>query len=66
MELNKTIDDTFDQLTECTQKFSLSLVPREVGSVISVATGIAKISGLPGAGFEELLTFSGGFIRNCL
>ncbi len=60
MELNKTIDDTFDQLTECIQKFSLSLVPREVGSVNSVATGIAKISGLPGAGFEELLTFAGG------
>ncbi len=60
MELIKTIDDTFAQLEECTQKFSFSFVPREVGSVISVATGIAKISGLPGAGFEELLTFSGG------
>ena len=60
MELIKTIDNTFDQLRECTKKFSLSLVPREIGSVISVATGIAKISGLPGAGFEELLTFAGG------
>lgn len=60
MELSKTIDDTFNELAEFTQKFSLSLVPREVGSVISVATGIAKISGLPGAGFEELLTFPGG------
>jgi F-type H+-transporting ATPase subunit alpha len=60
MELIKTIDDTFNQLEECIEKFSLSLVPREVGSVISVATGIAKISGLPGAGFEELLTFPGG------
>jgi F-type H+-transporting ATPase subunit alpha len=60
MELIKTIDDTFYQLAECTEKFFLSLVPREVGTVISVATGIAKISGLPGAGFEELLTFSGG------
>ena len=35
-------------------------MPREVGSVISVATGIVKVSGLPGAGFEELLTFPGG------
>jgi F-type H+-transporting ATPase subunit alpha len=60
MELIKTIDNTFDQLQACTEKFSLSLVPREIGSVISVATGIARISGLPGAGFEELLTFSGG------
>src|SRR5664279_4893273 len=60
MELIKTIDDTFDQLEECSEKYSLSLAPREVGSVISVATGIAKISGLPGAGFEELLTFPTG------
>src|SRR5664279_1322093 len=60
MELIKTIDDIFDQLAECAEKFSLSPVPREVGTVISVATGIAKISGLPGAGFEELLTCSGG------
>jgi len=60
MELIKTINDTFDQLAECIENFSLSLVPKEVGTVISVATGIAKISGLPGAGFEELLTFSGG------
>ena len=60
MELIKTIDDIFDQLAECAEKFSLSLVPREVGTVTSVATGIAKISGFPGAGFEELLTFSGG------
>lgn len=60
MGLNKTIEDTFNQLDECTEKFSLSLVPREVGSVISVSTGIAKISGLPEAGFEELLTFAGG------
>ena len=60
MELNKTMDHTFNQLEECTKKFVLSFVPLEIGSVISVATGIAKISGLPGAGFEELLTFPGG------
>ena len=60
MESNKTIDDTFLQLEKFTEKFSPSLVPREVGTVISVATGITKISGLPGVGFEELLTFPGG------
>jgi F-type H+-transporting ATPase subunit alpha len=31
--------------------------PSEVGYVTSVGTGIAKVSGLPGAGFEELLQF---------
>ena len=33
---------------------------KEVGSVISVAAGIIKISGLPNVGFEELLKFPGG------
>lgn len=60
MELDKTIEDTFTKLAAGTEHFSFPLVPREVGSVTSVATGIAKISGLPGAGFEELLTFAGG------
>lgn len=60
MELSKTIENTFDQLAESTEKFSLPLIPREVGYVIGVATGIAKVSGLPNVGFEELLTFPGG------
>jgi len=60
MKLINTIDDTFEQLEECAEFFLPSFIPKEVGRVISVATGIAKISGLPGAGFEELLTFSGG------
>ena len=33
------------------------LMSREVGTVISVATGIAKVSGLPSVGFEELVKF---------
>ncbi len=36
------------------------LAPRETGNIISVSTGIARVSGLPGAGFEELLRFPGG------
>ncbi len=47
--LNKEIED-----------FSFTLKPREVGIVISVSTGIAKVSGLQGAGFEELLEFPNG------
>ena len=39
--------------------FEPQLTPREVGTVISVATGIAKVSGLPGVGFEELVKFPG-------
>jgi F0F1-type ATP synthase alpha subunit len=36
------------------------LTPHEVGIITDVSTGIAKVSGLPGAGFEELLAFPGG------
>src|SRR5450755_4011115 len=60
MELSNTIEDVLSQVEKCTANFSLTLAPREIGSVISVATGIVQIAGLPGAGFEELLTFPGG------
>lgn len=34
----------------------------ETGTVASVAVGIALVTGLPGAGFEELLRFPGGIL----
>ncbi|MEO6831958.1 MAG: alternate F1F0 ATPase, F1 subunit alpha [Chitinophagaceae bacterium] len=40
--------------------FHFEMKPREIGLVTSVSTGIAKVSGLPGAGFEELLQFPNG------
>ena len=40
--------------------FNYPFVPYETGFVNSVSTGIARVSGLPGAGFEELLTFPSG------
>lgn len=36
------------------------LTLQEIGVVTSVSTGIAKVSGLPGVGFEELLEFPHG------
>ena len=42
------------------EAFSARLAPHEVGAVTNVAVGIAKVSGLPGAGSEELLSFPGG------
>ncbi|MCX6258059.1 MAG: alternate F1F0 ATPase, F1 subunit alpha [Bacteroidia bacterium] len=59
-QFNKTIDNTFEQLDQGRENHKFSLMPREVGSVISVSAGIVKVSGLPGAGFEELLKFPGG------
>jgi F-type H+-transporting ATPase subunit alpha len=34
-------------------------VPQEVGTITSVSTGIARISGLAGVGFDELVRFPG-------
>ena len=41
------------------EAFTPQLAPREVGTITSIATGIAKVSGLPGVGFEEVLRFAG-------
>ena len=42
------------------EAFSARLAPHEIGAVTNVAVGVAKVSGLPGAGSEELLSFPGG------
>ncbi len=60
LELQDTIEQTFEQLREGIEKHIFSFQPVETGTVISVSTGIASVSGLPGAGFEELLKFPNG------
>ncbi len=59
-QLTKTINSTFELLDKGRENFTLSFTPREVGFIVSVSAGIAKVSGLPGVGFEELLKFPGG------
>ncbi|MET4141696.1 alternate F1F0 ATPase, F1 subunit alpha [Pedobacter sp. UYP1] len=56
--LKNNITHTFEQLGKRIEEHVFAFTPREVGSVTSVATGIVKVSGLDGAGFEELLKFS--------
>jgi F-type H+-transporting ATPase subunit alpha len=56
--LKKSIAHTFEQLDKSIAEHVFAFAPREVGYVTSVATGIVKVSGLEGAGFEELLKFS--------
>src|SRR5580693_1911180 len=58
--LSSVIDLAFAKITQGLESFAPQLTPREVGAVISVSTGIARVSGLPGVGFEELLEFRGG------
>ncbi|MCC7242633.1 MAG: alternate F1F0 ATPase, F1 subunit alpha [Acidobacteria bacterium] len=58
--LARVFDRAFAELGRAREAVVPDLVPREVGRVRMVSTGIATVSGLPGAGFEELLAFPGG------
>src|ERR1039457_3053676 len=57
--LQSIFDRAFAGISEVRGAFTPQLTPREVGTIISVATGIAKVSGLPSVGFEELVKFPG-------
>jgi F-type H+-transporting ATPase subunit alpha len=55
--LQNILDSAFTGITQVREVFTPQLTPREVGTITSVATGIAKVSGLPGVGFDELVVF---------
>ena len=61
-DLQSVYERAFAGIAEVRHTFTPQLVPREVGAVVSVATGIAKVSGLPGVGFEELVRFPGNVL----
>ncbi len=52
-------DRAFAGIGRRLEAFTPQLVPREVGTITSVSIGIAKVSGLPGVGFDELVKFPG-------
>ncbi|MDP2152004.1 MAG: F0F1 ATP synthase subunit alpha [Parvibaculum sp.] len=54
------LDGAFAGIRQRLQAFQPQLLPREVGTVARVSTGIARVHGLPQVGFEELLQFPGG------
>jgi len=58
--LQSGFDRAFAGLSQGRESFTPQLTTHEVGTITSVSTGIARISGLPGVGFEELLKFPGG------
>ena len=57
-DLADILDSALTEITQISEAFKPSLRLTEVGIVTQVATGIAKVSGLPNVGFEELLKFS--------
>jgi F-type H+/Na+-transporting ATPase subunit alpha len=58
--LEAVLDRAFAGLDRVRETYATQLAPREIGTIASIATGIAKVAGLPGVGFEELLKFPGG------
>ena len=57
--LQNVLESTFAGIRQAREAFTLQLKPQEIGTITSIATGIAKVSGLPGVGFEEVLKFPG-------
>ncbi|MBF0223856.1 MAG: alternate F1F0 ATPase, F1 subunit alpha [Desulfobacterales bacterium] len=57
--LQNVFDNMFAGISQVREAFTSQLSLREVGTITSVGTGIAKVSGLPGVGFDELVTFPG-------
>jgi len=58
--LQSVFDRAFADISQAGKDHSPCLTPREVGTITTVSTGVASVSGLPGVGFEELLAFPGG------
>ncbi len=55
-------DDAFDAMDRARQASAHRLVAREIGTVLSVATGVAYIGGLPGVAFAEMIRFPGDLL----
>ena len=57
--IQDVFNSVFTGINHVREAFNPQLNPQEVGTVTSVGTGVAKVSGLPGAGYDELLMFPG-------
>jgi F-type H+-transporting ATPase subunit alpha len=58
--LQSVFERTFAGIGKVRETLTPRLVPHEIGTITGVSTGIARVSGLAGVGFEELLEFPGG------
>ena len=57
--LRIVFDRAFEGISRTLEAFTPQMTPHEVGTITSVSVGIAKVSGLPGVGFDELVKFRG-------
>lgn len=58
--LRDVLDNSVAEIGVAREGFVAPFKTREIGRVTSIAAGIAKVSGLPNIGFEEVLKFPGG------
>jgi len=58
--LKSIFDHAFTGISQARKAFAPQLVSREIGMIARISTGIARVSGLPGVGFDELIEFPGG------
>ena len=61
-DLKSIFDRAFSSIRTTSASFEPRLETREVGKITSISTGIARVSGLPNVGFEELVAFPGGLL----
>ena len=57
--LGTVFDRTFAGIGQAREAHAPQLSPREIGTVTSLSTGIARVSGLPGVSYEEVVKFPG-------
>ncbi|WP_426370282.1 alternate F1F0 ATPase, F1 subunit alpha [Pseudocolwellia sp. HL-MZ7] len=57
--LDNILDQSFNLIQQARNAFTPEMKPYEIGVITNIATGIAKVSGLPNAGFEEMIIFPG-------
>lgn len=58
--IKNVFDRVFTGIGQARESFVPDLKHREIGTITSIGTGIAKVAGLPGVGFEEILKFPNG------
>lgn len=58
--LSAALGRAFDAIAAAPETAAIAL--REVGRVASLSAGIARVTGLPGTGYDELIEFPGGVL----
>ena len=56
------LPDPLEAIARACRAIEPSLSAREIGTLTTVSTGIAKLVGLPGVGYEEIVRFPGGLL----